>query len=60
MLSKINHRIIVAVMLHFVCDKASSQQAKLCGFFKKTQINITATKMLISFLCLPYRNPGNL
>lgn len=35
MLSKINHRIIVAVMLHFVCDKASSEQAKVVWLLQK-------------------------
>lgn len=36
MLSKISHRIIVAVMLDFVSDKQADGKLKLCCFFKKT------------------------
>lgn len=36
MLSKMNHRVLIAVMLHFVCVKQAVDRLKLCKFFKKT------------------------
>lgn len=49
MLSKINHRVLIAVMLHFVCIKQAADKLKLCKFSRKQH----ASYQNVNFVPLP-------